>query len=499
MKLFNEYKSFNLRDKHLNVDWKNLKSECTNLHDWGVHILRPLLTGTAKCVVYEPHYVCKDHRNLYSNFYSKKHSVSSQYTSRLHFFSIPDVSIQDLIHDPSSLQGSYIGYSVIRPVAQRCIGRTVLDPLKLAKFQSRRAYFLRTGFQTHIGGQNFVANGYPYMSQDTDVTVCAHTALWGVCRYLSEKYSVYPEIYPFDLIKLTEPSQGRTFPYRGMTYQDYSNILSGFGTYPWIMWIQKPDPANPMGTVFNNDEFSDLCVYLESGFPILASYEGHVVTIIGHTIDYNHMPNADAAGFIESSSFCKQFIVVDDNFSPYQLLGDFDDSENYGSIYASSTAIGDDRGISMKSIVAAVCPLPEKVFLPAYMARDTARKYFSAYRNRICTNDESIVLRLFLTTSTSFQQRKSPAIDKDQFDVINYSTTHMNLPHFIWVMEAGPVSQYLQGKCTAEIVMDPTANQYDNAVIYLRLRNSLIYDGKEHVASDAPEEFSQYTHNLGEM
>src|ERR1017187_4489727 len=41
---------------------------------------------------------------------------------------------------------------------------------------------------------------YPYMSQDTEATVCAHTALWSTCRYLSERYTMYPETYPYYFI-----------------------------------------------------------------------------------------------------------------------------------------------------------------------------------------------------------------------------------------------------------------------------------------------------------
>ena len=92
----------------------------------------------------------------------------------------------------------------------------------------RSFYVLRTGFKTHLGGPALTANGYPYMSQDGEATVCAHTALWGLCRFLSERYSFYREVYPYDLITMTTDTQGRSVPYHGMTYSDYSRILVGF-------------------------------------------------------------------------------------------------------------------------------------------------------------------------------------------------------------------------------------------------------------------------------
>ncbi len=317
----------------------------------------------------------------------------------------------------------------------------------------------------------------------------------GICR---KRYSIYGEMYPFSLTEQTAPNQGRTFPYRGMTYEDYSSILSGFGTHPWITRVYRPNPNRPGDMVFDDEQYLELCTYIESGIPVLASFLGHVMTVIGHTIDYSKTPNVDLDGFIDSSSFYKSFIVMDDNFPPYQLLGDFNDPENYGALYAQS-AIGDPQGISMKSIVVAVCPLPEKVFLTATQVRTKGRKYFLGYRDKVSPSGEPIVLRLFLATNTSFQGRKIQAIDYSKPDVLNYAVANMKLPHFLWVMEAGPLSLYQRGKCTSEIVMDSTANPNEDANVYMRVRNTLIYEGMSHVERDAPEEFSQYTHNLGEM
>jgi hypothetical protein len=495
--LLNQYQSFNINDSSIDQDMQALQKVCPSLHNWGRDLLTPLVKGSVKSIIFEPNYVCKDHRNLYSHFYSKKYQECSRYTSRLHFFNIPNIGFEDVIQRPEKYQDNYVGYTVIRPVEERCIGRTIIDPNKLARFKTLKPYCLATGFTTHIGGRHFSAHGYPYISQDKDVTVCAHTALWGVCRFLSEKYSIYKEIYPFDIIELTDLSFGRTFPYRAMTYLDYSNILSRFGTYPWIMRIFRPDPKDNKKMVFSRDDYLDLCTYIESGFPVLASYAGHVITLIGHTIDYSKSPVIDSDGFIDSSSFYKHFIVMDDNFPPYQLLGDLNDTSNYGIVYGPAD-IGGPQGINMTNMQVAVCPLPEKVFLTADKVRMLARKYFAIYKNTIGTGSEPIVLRLFLTTNTSFQRRKLETIDQNSKDVINYSTAFMKLPHFIWVMEAGPLSLYLRGKCTSEIVMDSTANPSEATNIYMRVKNLLIYDGKVHSVKNNPEEFSQYTHNLGD-
>jgi hypothetical protein len=48
------------------------------------------------------------------------------------------------------------------------IGRTILDPSKLP-FVS--GYICTAEYPAHILGAELIARGFPYMSQDTDVTV----------------------------------------------------------------------------------------------------------------------------------------------------------------------------------------------------------------------------------------------------------------------------------------------------------------------------------------
>ena len=485
-------RGYTVTDANWNNDWTRLRGDCKYLTDWGTNLLKNGLKGSIKSILLEPHYVCKDHRNLFSNFYSKKFEESSPFTERLHFFSesIPDAL--EVVINPDKYRDSYVGYSVIRPVKDRCIGRTVIDPTKLASINQDNFYCLRTNFHAHIGGRHFTVKGYPYVSQDGDVTVCAHSALWSVCRYLSERYTIYAETYPFDLIRLMQPIRGRTFPYRGMTYEDYCIILSEFGCYPILMRLKESRHS----ACYDNKEYENLYSYIESGFPVLASYQGHVVTVIGHTIDYSKNVKPDADGFLSSLAFLKQFVVVDDNFFPYQLLGEKDDLDNYGARYP-------DPQYDIYSIVVAVCPLPEKVFLPADKAREVCLKYFKELKPELETIGRgSYVTRLFVTTNTAFKRRKLETnvfTDKSgKIDVLSYYVSEFNLPHFVWVMELSPIDLYKKGICTAEIVLDATSNIHESVVIYMRIGNTLVVDGLQRKYDGNPKQFRQYTHNLGE-
>ncbi len=355
-------------------------------------------------------------------------------------------------------------------------------------------YCLRTAFVVHLLGQELHVRGYPYLSQDTDATVCAHATLWGVCRYFSERYSAYAQLLPYDLVKLTASTMGRVVPYRGMTYSDYSKILSDFGCHP-LMFLTKPAKAHP---ILYPAAFDDLYTYVESGIPVLASFGGHVAALIGHTLDLNRPFSPDSENLVSSSSFLKQFIVVDDNFFPYQLLGYPGDPQNY---FAGTSATYD-----LNSIATAVCPLPEKVFLPATGARKQARtllkKLLASHdrKSEFSAKDEkeTLVTRLFFTTGSSWKKRKLATALGPPVDQLAAFVLNIHLPHFVWVMEVAPKSLYDAGRCSCEIVLDATANELEDFPIYARVGGTMLVNGQKSSLPNNPVTFPQYTHNLGE-
>jgi hypothetical protein len=476
--------------------WEAVKSSCRGaLSQWGERCLRSGLDAKLGSVVAEPRYLCKDHRNLYSHFYSKKFFPGSPECTRLHFFSHPDVTDASFKENPSRFQDGYLGYSVIRPVAERCLGRTVFSAsmLGLGKF------CLSTDFKVQLRGRELKVAGFPYTSQDTDATVCAHSALWAACRYLSERYPAYREVHPYDLIEWTATNRGRRVPHRGMTYEDYSTILSAFGAHPEVLRLRREDEGQDL------NQFTDLCAFVESGFPVLASIPRHVILIIGHTLDFSarHHPayagaNEDPLGMVDCSAYWKQFVVVDDNAFPYARFGFEGDPENYRS------------GVwSIPDIHSVVVPLPEKAFLPAKDARKRTRGVFIGNPDLLAEarhdSNEPLITRLFLTNGASWKRRKIEAWSRSRADVLLSLAADFRLPHFVWVLQAAPLSLYSKGQCTAEIVLDATAGRKDTAELCGRVGNTLLFRGASQGAitsrkrfSGVPDTWELYRHNLGE-
>ena len=482
--------------------WQRVRDACASLTDWGEKCLRGGLDGYVRSIAVEPRYICKDFRDLYSHFYSKKFVDRPSRCGRLHFFADPVSSTESMIFQNEELASSYMGYTVVQPVKDRCLGRTMIDPFSLGHAEEE-FWCLRTPTRMHLNGARYIVQAYPWMSQSGEATVCAHAALWGICRYLSERYNVYQEVHPYDLIEMMGTARGRRVPYRGMTYSDYCDILAAFGCHPVIL-TARTDQSD---WTQDRDFFYNLYAFVESGFPVLISYRGHAATLVGHTMDTAASLDAPEHGmFYNSFSFLKQFVAMDDNFFPYQLLGFRDDPEDYGRPFSNLP-----HGASIDSIFAAIVPLPEKAFLPPDKARSLSYRFLSQRQvkpliektlDRIGLRaDEPLIARPFLTSSISFKKRKRLCargqLDGCRDDLARVPID-LHLPHFIWVMEIAPASTYRHRKCIAEVVLDASESEDECEYVYIRIGDRVIREDRLAVVKGAPTQFVQYTHNLGE-
>lgn len=133
-----------------------------------------------KChnVLIEYPYRDYDFSNVYSLFYSKKHQKISKDCIRLHFFDSNRFE-----------QKNYLGYIVVRDSKIDSRGRGMFKPQVITDF--KKGYIVNTKYKSHIMGQSFEIETYPWMAQDTDIDVCAHVAVWSVNNYYAHKYPNY--------------------------------------------------------------------------------------------------------------------------------------------------------------------------------------------------------------------------------------------------------------------------------------------------------------------
>ena len=493
-------------EEDLESSWENVKNKTGDvLTSWGIEGLRSGLDNYVKTVLIEKPYVCEDFRSLYQHFYGRKFRERTSMCVRLHFFR------EHLSESQILLRGAkedYLGSAVIEPLSTRCIGRTVLDPTKLGH-DLRTVHLLSTTFNSRIGGQLYQVRGYPFRSQNSEATVCAHVTMWGVCRYLSTKFKLYRKHLPFELIEMAGRRNGRVVPHHGLSYEDYSEILDRFGCYPVIVANHglgaQPFSARNSDRI-NQKEFigfqRNLYTYIESGFPLIASFGGHVVSIVGHT---SKSPKEVQKQFqhqtepVHAAELVDKYVVMDDNVFPYQFM-------------ARQAEGGDQYQRSLSQVRGIVVPLPDEVylrpqdveaFISNFVDDDLVTPLIEESRSDL-SPDGPLVYRPFLTTGASLKAFKLKQLYREPKDTVPRYHLWLSLPKFVWVIELSTIGLRAKDEAFGEILLDATAGISDLEPIFIRIgkyiaRNRRI-EGKPGIDYRLATEYSsfrQYRHNLG--
>jgi len=472
---------------HDDTDWEALLDICGGfLTSGALDKFRNRLQGHAQSVVVERDYIDKDYRDTHSGFYSRKFAEYPTRCLRLHFFS--EEIAPDRLWSIGENQASYIGYSVIRPTRINCIGRTLLDPAKLG-IQGPYHLCLQASELTLLG-HKLEVKGFPYISQDTDVTVCAHAACWMVFRYFSEKYSFYREIYPFQIAQLTSDySHGRRIPSPGLTVLQVAEVFNAEGFFPLIYVESQWDTGRFRRLLY---------YYIESGFPVVAclSSRKHAVTILGHVSDFDAVPSLP--GPVDSADLVTGFVLNDDNHLPYQVI--------------SADPQSHPDGFTLDEVDSFVVPLPEKVHLLAHHVEDRARQIlghpeFGIEKLSPGVSMQNLVFRIFLTSARGYKRNRRELVPNSD---LRRFYTWLPMPRLIWVAEISRADLYPE-QVIGEIVWDSTANHFDDfSFLFIHYPERLIVNDRNSL-KDGHERFSfdtaipdagpypLYRHNLEEV
>jgi len=420
--------------------WADLWSLCLPfIEGHGARMLEARLDGVAKAVAVEHHYIDRDYRDTFSHYHSKRFNTPNSRTLRLHFFDRP-LSRRDLL-DPSVTQLAYCGYAVIRPTRPICLGRTMISPAKLPNLKGCLLRVCRE--QITLQGTPLEVEAFPFISQDTDATVCAQSALWMLFRYFSTQYAHYHEIRPFEITQLTKDySIGRIYPATsGLTDWQMSEACRQAGFSPLIYTRQG----------YGSDFDHLLYTYIESGIPVLAATNNHVFVALGHFSDYSK--TLSSADRVPSSFFNSGFIINDDNWLPYQHLPSKKVAPT--SFHASKHGVD-----SLESFIA---PLPEKVFLAAEHEQKLVDRLLNDKIFGLATNSPQlvstqIIARSFLTSGRSFKKAiGSRGMGNPRVAEIYRA---IPLPRFIWVTELAKADDF-PNKILGEVIWDATRNEHE--------------------------------------
>jgi hypothetical protein len=504
------------------TDLENLFSKCSELcsNELGPNDVRVLRACLESCetVVLETEYFDKDYRSAYSGYFSKKFPHINSRALRLHLFDI-SFSEDDFLQNTTDLQGlftrlareqgksapdkqalptsdGYMGNIILRPIGHSLIGKCLLDPRKyLSSSKDKRTFGCLVVTNSEFVGQKMRIAAFPHQRQDAEVNVCAHTAVWSLFRYLSQRYSVYKEQYPIDIAMLNRDLHGgRQLPGRGL-YMD--QVVAMFGNYGLsaeqyslididntIDRSPQPDVENDWASIFpvktegddkiaSENQTRDLLFnvvhyYIDSGLPpILGVNDDHAVVACG--IEYSSDPQVKRDGLVSlSSDFVSGILVNDDNHAPYQVAR-----------RSSSRLPTDNNGNGVvdycDTVDSIVVPLPDKVFLNAegaeLLSTQLANEFGNPYGDK--AKGKRFVRRMHCTSSRNYKHFR-----KNSDDDASKKLVSLPLPHFLWITEFSDVDDWLagpKGNCLVEIALDATAGQYDDKpYIWIRYPNRLV-------------------------
>lgn len=455
-------------------DWALLAAEYT-----GGKERRPLdqvfdvaREGGCRTVVIENRYVDVDYRSEFTAFWSLKFDNQSPFARRFHFFAAE--LDEDRLHALSDEEkGSYLGYSIVRPVPHGRVGRTVLCPppeldgATLTEIIDEVSFF----------GNPLEVRGVPFCEQDSEFLRCAHAAAW-ICHYTAARRGQVGRRSTAEIVELspTALSPERALPSQGLNHNqlqvvfgalDQPALLYGLSHLPRVVGVEDPvspdeeDAAEetPAG-LWDTRMVSIICRYLNSGFPVLIGAEDHAFVLVGW--------RRDDEGQV-------QFVACDDRVGPYELIPS--PFQHYKTPWDSI-----------------MIPLPPKVYLSAESAEGRAHEIFRSFAEQTeqlremeeGLVDGSIELRTTLRTCASYKHAVGELTRSDE---ILSLLRNARLPHWVWVVEAHDRKLCEKGEpcVVAAAIFDSTAFDSEPPLDILAMPGmTIVYppDEADNVRSD---------------
>lgn len=413
-------------------DYKKLKDyvDKTHIDDLAISMLSDHLGLKISSILVEWPYYDRDYLSSYYIHHSKKLKEYSKYCYRLHFI---------------AAGRTYIGYSLLRPVMPgRYLGRTYLDPKIIIK---EKAALITGEYSSHIFGEKFDIFGFPWMMQETDITVCAHIALWNVLRYYGTKYPHYESPSLGDVVEKVHAEWGRKTPSIGLTPVQVSDVLSAYDFFPIIRGFSRD----------NIQELTDeLLVYLESEVPVIgmSDVNQHAVTFIGRGA-YNYELLKDdffvrkhkfkKGNFILSTQLVNSTYVMDDNLFPYARVDRLGSKES-------------DAAYSIGEMTYLVIPIFERMQLAYHKLYGRIETLF-AFKGKnnysFSWQDGLHVVRIYIASSNKLKAFIAHMSGINE--MLKEAIVRLPLSRFVWCVDISTPEEFEQGKISGKILIDTTA------------------------------------------
>ncbi len=308
-------------------------------------------------------------------FYVRNLRSYPNFTKRLHFFSDQfDLSIwKSRIASAANggcpaiekhLQKHYCGFSVVRPLPDCPVGRTLLPAQATRAPSDTWSVFPTIRKHTvHLAGFQLAVEGVPFQQQDQAVSACATTALWSAL----DSVAAIEETTSASPAAITEAAtryplqEGRPFPTEGLTVRQICEATRYAGFSPLV--IRGVDLVSDQRQIFS---------YLRSGFsPVLGLISkkdgspGHAVCGVGLR-GGSAVPNSDPKlTFRDAATAMRGLYIHDDRLGPYAFaeLSPLTDPKTH-AVRTRVTIEWPDKASGDEWLIhAIVIPVPQKLRL----------------------------------------------------------------------------------------------------------------------------------------
>lgn len=476
-------------------------------HNTSFRVLWKLLSHlNTYTVIVEDHYVDRVYRDSYYFYYSGKHFSYSRFCKRLCLF---QGILNDNFYDCTceELEQLFMGSIVIRPIPDRSIGRTLLNP-KYFLPPNVRCQIRLAKYKVTVYGKRLSIRAFPYSMQDGETTSCAEITILNLLDYYSQSYPEYHYLLPSEISSLAElNSYERRMPTTGLSYELISKIFCDAGFYPRLYSTQKMIKIK-----FRHI----LHYYIESGIPValglkLGEENKHSVIGVGYTAPKHDRLGEELTCTYDSKSknviwtcdtadIVDAYCIMDDNRVPYKLSKCTEEISNT------------NQNISMLKLNECemeymMVPLYKRMILEAADAYDICLSILASEQfgmkqflqeNEIAselikldknisssgTKDKPLVIRLFMASSRTFRRVRDEQFRTDNCEVRDlYNITVF--PKFVWVCELTTRAFYEKEQVIGEIIIDATSSAD------AKMDSFIIIHYPNVICRRMPEDFAQ--------
>lgn len=436
-------------------------------------------------ILIESSYIDKIYRDTYYQYFSNQFFEISRSCIRFSFFK-SKLTIDDFFNDNyDKLQDAFVGYSIVRPIGNGTLGKTVINPKSLRGFNG---YIELAEYSIDVLGNELKVKGFPFSAQDCQILTCAETTAINILDFFSQNNQEYKSITAEDILKIIgNITYQRDLPSRGLSYEQLALIFKKSGFSPRLYFYGENNDGNlsqlELKRIFH--------YYVESGIPLgvaIIATKGdknktkvhHSIICCGHSNERIHNPSIEIGrrfSTINSADYYSKYILMDDNNYPYEEKS-FDSFTKY-------------YHPKVKGFIA---PLYRRVFLEApdayFIAYNILQSYkfgpdlirlnfdyiynSESYVERYDKNNNPIVIRLFLTTSKQYKVYR-----KRHYPTLEVKTLYQTLemPRCIWVAELSLKSQYENGFIFGEIIIDSTSSPFmgEKSILLINYPGKISY------------------------